>query len=74
MSLDERGVSEGTKEHGWLYNHIGRLAGLFLGLLAFAWVAFLATIGYRPAFFLLMLILAGVAMIAIGGRLRGGMR
>jgi len=55
----------------WLWEHIGRLSGLVLGMFAFAFVAFLAVIGFRPALFLLVLVVSGVAMIAIGGRMRG---
>lgn|GEM_PF-1772852 len=54
----------------WLWDHIGRVAGITLGLLAFAGMVFLAAIGFKPALFLIVLLVAGVAIIAVGGRIR----
>ena len=53
----------------WLYDHLGRLAGAVLLMLAFAFVAFLAAIGFKPAYGLLVFLVVGMAMIVIGGRL-----
>jgi VIT1/CCC1 family predicted Fe2+/Mn2+ transporter len=58
----------------WLADHIGRLAGLVLGLIAVAFVVFLAFIGSKPAFGLVVVVVAGLAMIGIGGLMRGEMR
>lgn len=54
----------------WLWDHIGRLAGIALGVLAFAALVFLAAIGFKPALFLIVLLVAGVVIIAVGGRIR----
>ena len=53
----------------WLWNHIGRISGMVLFLAAFIATAFLAVIGFRPAIVLLLVLIAGVAMIAIGWRM-----
>ncbi len=55
---------------GWLWDHAGRLAGALLGLLAFGATVFLAAIGFKPALFLVVLLVAGVVLIAVGGRIR----
>ena len=55
----------------WLWDHSGRISGIMLGLLACAFLGFLAAAGYTPAIGLLIVIAAGVALIAIGGRVRG---
>jgi len=55
----------------WLWDHAGRIAGLGLGALAFAAMVFLAAIGFRPALFLVVLLVVGIAIIAVGGRIRG---
>lgn len=57
-------------ERSWLYNHIGRLSGGVLGLIAFIGIAFLAAIGSKPALGLLVVVLFGVFVIAVGSRLR----
>lgn len=59
-------------EHSWLYDHIGRIAGIVLGAVMFGFVAFLAVAGFHPALYLLVLVVAFVGMIALGGQLRGG--
>jgi hypothetical protein len=56
----------------WLYDHIGRLSGLLLGALALVGLLFLAVIGYGPAIGLLVVIVIGILLIAVGGRMRGG--
>ena len=55
----------------WLWDHIGRIAGLVLGLAAFALVVVLAAAGWPPAYGLVVLVVIGVAMIAVGGRIKG---
>jgi len=56
----------------WLVDHIGRLAGLLLGLVVVAFVVLLALAGYPPAISLLVVVVASVAIVAIGAQLRGG--
>jgi hypothetical protein len=63
-----------ANERGWLYHHIGRLAGVALGLIVVVFIAFLSLAGYEPATTLLVVIVGGFLMISIGGKLRGGAR
>ncbi len=56
----------------WLADHIGRLIALLLGTLALLVTIFLAAIGYQPALGLIVVTVAGVLLIALGGRMRGG--
>lgn len=67
--------NSGPVEHGdersWLYDHIGRLAGLLIGALVVAVIALLAIAGYQPAMTLLVIFVAGVLVIAVGGKMRG---
>jgi hypothetical protein len=58
----------------WLWDHIGRLTGLLLGACAFGFLVFLALIGSKPALGLVVVLVAGFAMIALGGVMRGEMR
>ena len=58
-------------ERGWLYNHIGRLSGTVLGLMAFVGLGFLAVAGSKSALGLLIVIVFGIFVISVGGRLRG---
>jgi hypothetical protein len=58
-------------EHGWLYDHIGRLSGIVLGLIAVAFLAFLASVGYEPALGLLVVVIVGIVLIILGGKMRG---
>lgn len=55
----------------WLWDHIGRISGILLGLVAFAFLVVLAAVGWPPAYGLLVLAVVGVAMIAVGGRIKG---
>jgi hypothetical protein len=61
-----------SQERSWLYNHIGRLAGIVLGLLVIAVIALLAVAGYQPATTLLVVIVSGFLIITVGGKMRGG--
>lgn len=63
-----------AQEHGWLYNHIGRISGVILGLVFIAFLAFLAVAGYEPALALLVVLVAGVLLVSLGSQLRGPMR
>ncbi|MDA8291910.1 MAG: hypothetical protein M0Z33_09570 [Actinomycetota bacterium] len=60
-----------ARRAAWLWDHSGRLAGLALGGGGFAAMVFLAAIGFRPALYLVVLLVAGVTVIAVGGRIRG---
>jgi hypothetical protein len=55
----------------WLWEHIGRLAGLCLALITIGFVALLAVAGYAPAVGLLVFIVAVLVMLVVGGRLHG---
>jgi hypothetical protein len=63
-----------AKERSWLYNHIGRLSGLALGLVFVALLVVLAANGYAPATSFLVVAVAGFLMISIGSMMRGGAR
>ena len=72
-TADERSGKElPMVEHSWLYDHIGRIAGMALGLIFIIALAFLAIIGFAPALFFLVLVVAGVGIIALGAQMRGG--
>ena len=55
-------------QHGWLYNHIGRLSGLVLVSLAMLGLAFLAAIGFTAALGILVFLFGGVVLIILGGK------
>ncbi len=55
----------------WWWAHVGRLSGGLLALAFLAFLALLAAAGFAAAKFLLVLVAIGVAMIVLGGRLRG---
>jgi len=54
-----------------LWDHIGVISGVVLGLLFFAFLVVLAAAGYTPAFGLIVVIVIGVALVALGGRVHG---
>jgi len=56
---------------GWLWDHIGRLSGIVLGVVAFALLVLLAALGWPPAFGLVVVIVIGLVMIVVGGRIKG---
>ena len=64
-------TEHGDDERSWFYDHVGRLAGIVIGALVVALVAFLAIAGYEPAITLLVIFVAGVLVIAVGGKMRG---
>ncbi|MDA8035625.1 MAG: hypothetical protein M0T71_15930 [Actinomycetota bacterium] len=63
-----------TSRIRWLWDHIGRISGLLLGLLAFAFLVLLASVGWTPAYGIIVVILIGILLIILGGRMRGGGR
>ena len=50
--------------------HIGMIIGALLGLLVLTALVALAVIGFEPATGLLILIVVGLALIALGSRMR----
>ncbi len=74
MSTTQRapgGESELLSWKTWLWNHIGRITGTLLGLIAIAAIAFLAAIGFKPALGFLIVIVVGITLIVVGGRIKG---
>ena len=67
-------IPDRASERSWLYNHIGRLSGLALGLIFIALLVVLAANGYAPATSLLVIAVAGFVMISVGSMMRGGAR
>lgn len=55
----------------WLWDHAGRLAGTVVTILVVAFLAFLAFAGYEPAIGLIVVLVVGFFLIALGGRIRG---
>ncbi|MGB9112763.1 MAG: hypothetical protein WCF24_08570 [Acidimicrobiales bacterium] len=56
----------------WLWDHAGRLGGIVLGLFAVAFLAILAIAGYTPAALFIPVVLAGLVLIVLGGRIHAG--
>jgi|GEM_PF-5464738 len=54
----------------WLWHHIGVISGLIIAFLAVASVVFLAIAGFTDALVLLVIVVFGMAMIIVGGRIR----
>ncbi len=52
------------------WDHVGMLSALLLGLLATLALLFLAIVGFTPALVLLVVLVAGIAMLVVGGRIR----
>jgi hypothetical protein len=55
----------------WLWEHVGRLAGIVLGVLAVAFMVILALAGYTPAALFIPVVVAFLVLIIVGGRLHG---
>lgn len=51
----------------WLADHIGRVLGVFLGLIAIMVLALFAALGFHPALYILVFIVAGIVLIVGGG-------
>jgi hypothetical protein len=63
-------TSTGPEAHkSWLWDHIGRLAGLCLAFVAIGFIALLAVAGYPPAIGLLVFIVAVLVILVVGGRI-----
>ena len=52
-------------------DHIGVISGLFLGAVAFLSVVAFAVMGVEAAVTLLVVIVVGIGLIALGTRMRG---
>jgi len=63
-------LNDQAREPFRIRDHIGIISGLFLGLIAFLFVVFLAVIGDEPAITLLVVVVVGVALIGVGARMR----
>ena len=59
-------MPDSANERSWLYNHIGRLSGLLLGLIFVILLLVLAVNGYAPATSLLVIVVI-IAAVVIGG-------
>ncbi len=55
----------------WWWDHSGRISGAVLGLFFLAFLALLAASGDRAVGIVLVLLVAGAAMIVVGGRIHG---
>jgi len=64
-------VSDGSRETFRIRDHIGVISGIFLGGLAFLSVVALAVMGDEQAVTLLVVVLVGLGLIALGTRMRG---
>ena len=64
-------MSDEAREPFRLRDHIGIISGLFLCGIAFASVLMLAVLGDEQALTLLVVIVVGIGLIALGTRMRG---
>ncbi|MGC9961940.1 MAG: hypothetical protein ABSE47_08565 [Acidimicrobiales bacterium] len=65
-------ADDGGRAAPWrLWDHIGMISGVLLGLALFAFLVVLAVAGDPQAFGLVVVIVVGVALIYFGGRLHG---
>ncbi len=54
-----------------LWDHIGRISGVVLGLAVFAFLVVLAVAGDPQALGIIVVVVAGILLIYLGGRLHG---
>jgi len=54
-----------------LWDHIGRISGVVLGLMVFGFLVVLAAAGDPQALAVIVIVVVGVALIYFGGRLHG---
>ena len=72
MSDQHRPSRAGTpREPFRLWDHIGRISGVVLGLAVAAFLVVLAVAGDPQALGIIVVVVVGVALIYLGGRLHG---
>ncbi len=71
VALDNTSGEDREKPLLWLWHHIGMILGIIISGLAVASVIFLAIAGFTDALVLLVIIIFGMAMVIVGGRIRG---
>lgn len=64
-------MSDGPREPFRIRDHIGMISGIILGSIAFLAVVALALLGDEQALTLLVVIVVGLGLIALGTRMRG---
>jgi hypothetical protein len=64
-------MSDNSREPFRIRDHIGMISALFLGAVAFLAVLALALLGDEQAVTLLIVIVVGLSLIALGTRMRG---
>lgn len=74
MSEPSAAPREEEPEPWRLWDHIGRISGVVLGLLLFALLVLLAVAGDPAALAIIVVVLVGIGLIYLGGRLHGGRR
>jgi hypothetical protein len=62
---------DGPREPFRIRDHIGMISGITLGAIAFLAVLALALLGDEQALTLLVVIVVGLGLIALGSRMRG---
>jgi hypothetical protein len=55
-----------------LWDHIGVISAVVLGLVVLGFLVLLAAAGYEAALAVIVVLVAGIAFIFLGGRTRGG--
>ena len=60
-----------VREHWRLWDHIGVISGVFLGLVALAILLLIAAAGDPGALGILVVVIVGVGLIYFGGQLHG---
>lgn len=65
----ERTIDDDQGPSSWLYDHIGRLTGLGLGLLVLIGLLWLAAIGFTPALAIIVFFVSGILLIIGGGKI-----
>lgn len=55
-----------------LWDHIGVISAVVLGLVVLGFLIVLAAAGYEAALAIIVVLVAGIAFIYLGGRMHGG--
>lgn len=64
---NEGPISGDLAAPSWISSHVGRLLGALGGLFVIAILALFASLGFRPALYILVFFLSGLVMIILGG-------